>query len=182
MRWMQGFQSTHQSTTSSQSDKNLIYADTRREISLKHARPFLACCVYVRFFYMLRSSNHFKFKTDQIPCRRLKRMCLWKSKIFKICQIFQPCWRFSCPRAYVWVWSTLSDKAAKVNTGTLELISINEKTLGYVLKITMELPSGCQMTELIFLCSATLGLPSFGMVALTGLLVKLCELLKKLIN
>lgn len=156
---MQGFQSnTHQTTASSQSDKKLIYADTSREISPKQARPFLACRVYVRFFYMLRSSNHFKFKTHQIPCRRLKRMCLGKSKIFKICQIFQPCWRFSCPRAYVWVGSTWSDKVAKVSTGILELISINEKTVGYVLKITMELPSGCQMTELMFLCSAMLAL------------------------
>lgn len=183
MRWMQGFQSnTHQTTTSSQSDKNLIYADTRREISLKRARPFLACCVYVRFFYMLRSSQHVKFKTDPNQCRRLKQTCLRKSKIFKICQIFQPCWRFSCTRAYVCVWSALSDKVAKVSTAILELISISEKTLGYVLKTTMELPSGHQMAELIFLFSAMLALPSSAMVALTGLLVKLCELLKKLIN
>lgn len=62
------------------------------------------------------------------------------------------------PCVYAFVWSTLSDKVGNVSTGILSLISLNENALGCVLKITVELTSCCQMTELIFLCSAMLGL------------------------
>lgn len=64
----------------------------------------------------------------------------------------------TCPCAYTLVWSTLSDKVGKVSTGTLECISLNENALCCVLKITMALTSCCQMTELIFRCTAMLGL------------------------
>lgn len=56
------------------------------------------------------------------------------------------------------VWSALSDKVGKVSTGINELISLNVKALGCVLKITMELTPHRQMTELICLRSAVLGL------------------------